>query len=102
MRPTWTTTTSRFGTSPTSKPTPSPSQQAYLTALAGATIDEAALEANYDIIVGDQWVNGTDYSRWVVAVPEPKNVLLLVYAAPILAARRRFRQRSHSNSSGGL
>lgn len=75
--------------------------QAYLTALVGATIDEAALEANYDIIVGDQWVNGTDYSRWVVAVPEPANVLLLVFAAPILAVRRLFGQRSHSNSSGG-
>jgi hypothetical protein len=46
--------------------------QAYLDALAGTTIDQGALEAKYDIIIGDQWVNGSGYAHWVCKVEQPE------------------------------
>jgi hypothetical protein len=35
--------------------TPLAMARAYLAALAGATLDEAALEVAYDVVIGDQW-----------------------------------------------
>ena len=41
--------------------------QAYLDALAGASLDLVALEATYDLVVGDQWT-GYGYAQWVALV----------------------------------
>jgi hypothetical protein len=41
--------------------------QAYLDALAAATIDPNVLEATYDLVVGDQWT-GYGYAHWVALV----------------------------------
>lgn len=44
--------------------------QAYLDALAAATLDEAALEAAYDVVTGDQW-NGNAYATWIAIIEQP-------------------------------
>ncbi|HSM51259.1 MAG TPA: formylglycine-generating enzyme family protein [Thermoanaerobaculia bacterium] len=41
--------------------------QAYLDALAGAAPDPVALEATFDLVVGDQWT-GNGYAQWVALV----------------------------------
>lgn len=44
--------------------------QAYLDAMTNATLDEAELEAKYDIVIGDQWT-GYGYAEWIVSIEQP-------------------------------
>ncbi len=53
--------------------------QAYLDALASASPDESALEAKYDVLIGNQW-NGNAYATWVALVEQP--VLNRIDVAP--------------------
>jgi hypothetical protein len=57
--------------------------QAYLDALAGATIDQAALEAGYYVVVGGQWT-GYGYADWVAFIEQP--VLTRIDVTPASAA----------------
>lgn len=53
--------------------------QAYLNALASASPDESALEAKYDVLIGNQW-NGNAYATWIAIVEQP--VLSRIDVAP--------------------
>lgn len=53
--------------------------QAYLNALASASPDEAALEAKYDVLIGNLW-NGNAYATWIAFVEQP--VLSRIDVAP--------------------
>lgn len=44
--------------------------QAYLDALGSASPDEPALEAKYDVIIGNQW-NGNAYATWITSIEQP-------------------------------
>ena len=63
--------------------TPLALARAYLAALAGATLDQAALEAEYDVVIGDQW-GGTSFANLVALIEQP--VLTRIDVTPASAA----------------